>query len=445
MANPEDTLSPQIASYIATNAYFTLGNWCDYSPDAQDLKPLGGVENGSSIHNRVLGPGDAGRNQPKTGDANPTLASTSLASAKLGGVHTAKTGFNVNSGFGYTLTYRANRRTHVVIAMRGTRPEMAGKPDLLTDARGALTMCGGLGLVHKGFKATFDSVLPSLERDNKLVLSADVVHVVGHSLGGAIATLIAGHYAGRGKAVRLYTFGSPRVGGMGCHVLIENRIRKENIFRVAHDLDPISLIAPFPYIHVNGRRRDENNMTLASPTSKLISTANHDMAEYIKSVADLDWQGVRKSSARVDKDNSLLVTWMLNKGEDHSWVKVASVQTLSVLLKMFNHVLKALSTAAIIAVTAIDLLAEILYTGLYKSAQLGGIILSLLGDAARWAGVQMAKGAQFTAQIIVAILSKMLATMREVAAHAMANPARFIAPIPLVMASSWALQSAGVI
>jgi triacylglycerol lipase len=443
MANPEDTQTPQVASHIATNAYFSLGNWADYKDETS--RPLGGVEQRATIENRVTGAGNVGQNQPKIGNANPTLAGTSLSNAKLGNIHTGKSGFNVTSGFGYTLTYRANRRTHVVLAMRGTRPEMAGKPDLLTDARGALTMCGGIGLVHKGFKATFDSVLPSLQRDAKLIASADVVHVVGHSLGGAIATIIAANYAINGKAVRLYTFGSPRVGGMGCHKLIENRIGKENIFRVAHDLDPISLIGPFPYIHVNGGRRDENNMTLASPTSKLISVANHDMAEYIKSVADLDWAGVRKESTRVDKDNSLLVTWMLNKGEDHSWVKVASVHTLSILLKMFNHVLKALGTAAIIAVTAIDLLAEILYTGLYKSAQLGGIILSLLKDAAVWAGVQMGKGAEFTAQIIAAILAKMLATLRALAAQAMAHPERFIAPVPLVMASSWVLQNAGVI
>ena len=443
MANPDDTLSPQVASHIATNAYFSLGNWFDYKDKTS--KPLGGVEQRAIIKNRVTGAGEKGENQPKIGDANPTLAGTSLANAKLGNIHTGKSGFNVTSGFGYTLTYRANRRTHVVLAMRGTRPEMAGKPDLLTDARAALTMCGGIGLVHKGFKTTFDSVLPSLQRDEKLVAGADVVHVVGHSLGGAIATIIAAHYAGNGKAVRLYTFGSPRVGGMGCHRLIENRVGKENIFRVAHDLDPISLIGPFPYIHVNGGRRDGNNMTLASPTSKLISTANHDMAEYIKSVADLDWEGVRRSSAQVDKDNSLLVTWMLNKGEDHGWVKVASVHTLSILLKMFSHVLKALGTAAIIAVTAIDLLAEILYTGLYKSAQFGGIILSLLGDAAVWAGVHMVKGAEFTVQVISAILSKMMAIIRVLAAEAMAHPERFIVPIPLVMASSWVLQNAGAI
>jgi len=443
MATPEDTLSPQAASHIATNAYFTLGNWFDYKDETS--KSLTGVEQRSIIENRVLGAGGLGQNQPKIGYANPTLAGTNLSSARLGNIHTGKSGFNVTSGFGYTLTYRANNRTHVVLAMRGTRPEMAGKPDLLTDARGALTMCGGIGLVHKGFKATFDSVLPSLQRDQKLVASADVIHVVGHSLGGAIATLIAAHFAGKGKAIRLYTFGSPRVGGMGCHRLIENRIGKENIFRVAHDLDPISLIGPYPYIHVNGGRRDENNMTLVSPTSKLISVANHDMAEYINSVSGLDWAGVRRSSAQVDKDNSLLVTWMLNKGEDHSWVKVGTVHTLSILLKMFNHVLKVLGTAAIVAVTAIDLLAEILYTGIYKSAQLGGIILSLLGDAAAWAGVQMAKGAGFTVQIIVAILSKMQSTMRVAAAQAMAHPEQFIVPIPLVLASSWALQHASAI
>ncbi len=441
---PDDVLSPQVASHIATNAYFTLGRWIDFKKGS-GVTPAG-IESADNIRNRVLEKGDRGKNQPEGKQVNPTLQGTDLGSnAQLGNIHTGKTGYDTTSGFGYTLTFSKNRRKHVVVALRGTRPEMAWKPDLFTDMRGALTMCGGLGLVHKGFKHCFDSVMPSLERDSSVIGSADTVHVVGHSLGGGIATLIAGHYAKAGKSVRLYTFGSPRVGGMGSHVFIENLIKKQNIFRVAHDLDPITLIGPYPYVHVNGGRRDENNMTLVSPTAKSISMNNHDMNEYMRSVAGLDWAGVRKSAAQVDKDNSLLVTWRQNAGANGNWVQVASVHSLSILLKMLNYVLKALGTAAIIAVTGIDLLAEILHAGIYKSAQLGGLILSLLADAAKWAGVHMVAGAQFTADVIVAILAKMLATLRVVVAQALAHPERFIVPLPLVMASSWALQNVGVI
>jgi triacylglycerol lipase len=440
---PDDVLSPTVASRIATNAYFTLGRWIDFKK-GNGVVPAG-VESDANIHNRVLGDGKTGKNQPEGKQINPTLQGTGFGSdGKLGSIHTGMTGYNTTSGFGYTLTFSKNRRKHVVLALRGTRPEMSWKPDLFTDARGALTQCGALGLVHKGFKHCYDTIMPGIERDSSLIGSADTVHVVGHSLGGGIATLIAGHYAQAGKAVRLYTFGSPRVGGMGSHLFIEDLIGKQNIFRVAHDLDPITLVGPFPYVHVNGGRRDDNNMTLVSPTPRFISMSNHDMNEYMKSVDGLDWDGVRLAAKRVDKDNSLLVTWRQQVGEGH-WVQAASVFSLAVLLKMLNYALKALGTAAIIAVTGIDLVAEILHAGIYKSVQLGGLILSLLGDAAKWAGVQMGKGAQFTADVIATILAKMLAALRGVVAQALAHPERFLAPLPLVMASSWALQNVGMI
>lgn len=431
-----DVLTPQEAGHIATNAYFSLENWINN-------KPVAGVEARSTVQNRVLGAGDQGSNQPAAGGTNPTLQKTALASGRLGTLHTASTGFSTYSGFGYTLTYRGNGRTHAIIAMRGTRPELAGSPDLLTDARGSLTPFGSCGVVHKGFKRTFDSVMPSLERDTGTVMKADVVHCVGHSLGGAVATLIAAHYAGLGKTVRLYTFGSPRVGAMGSHYSLERRIGKENIYRVAHDLDPISLIGPFPYIHVNGARTDRNNMTLPSPTGSLLSTMNHDMALYIRSAgrADINWDTVRGFASQVDHDNSVLARWLLHEDNNPGWVQYASAKTLGLLFKLFGHVLRTISTTLILGLSAVDLLAEILVSGLYRMKSLGEQILRLLGYAATWAGITVASGAQFTAEIIRKILDKMLMTLRALAVRALTDPTGTLLPVPLIMGSSWALSA----
>jgi triacylglycerol lipase len=433
-----DVLTPQEASHIATNAYFTLENWINN-------KPVAGIEARGTVQNRVLGAGDKGANQPAPGGTNPTLRQTGLASGKLGAIHTATTGFGAYSGFGYTLTYRNNGRTHAIIAMRGTRPELAGNPDLLTDARGALTSFGSCGVVHKGFKRTFDSAMPSLERDTSTIMKADVVHCVGHSLGGAVATLIATHYAGLGKTVRLYTFGSPRVGAMGSHAALERRIGKDNIYRVAHDLDPISLIGPFPYIHVNGASTDRNNMTLPSPTGSLLSTMNHDMALYIRSAgrADVNWDTIRSFASRVNHDNSVLATWLLHQDNNPGWVQYASAKTLGILFKLFGHVLRTISTSIILGLTAVDLLAEILVNGLYRAKNLGEQIITLLGYAAKWAGITVVSGAQFTAEIIKRILHKMLLTLRHMAVAALADPTGTLVPMALVMSGSWALASCG--
>lgn len=433
-----DILTPREASHIATNAYFALKGWID-------KEPVAGVESRENVINRVLGPGDAGKE--KAAGPNPTLKDTGLAQAKLGNVHTAKTGFGVESGFGYTLMYKGGGATHAIIAMRGTRPEMAGKPDLITDLRAGMTGFADYGAVHKGFKRTFESALPGLDRENAKIMKADVIHCVGHSLGGAVATLVAGHYASRGKAVKLYTFGSPRVGAMGAHNAFHERIGKQNIYRVAHDLDPISLIGPYPYIHVNPAPADPNNMTLPSPSGALFSTANHDMAEYIRSVGDanMSWGAVRGIAGQVDHDNALLARWLLHGEENPSWLQYASAKTLTILFKLFSHVLRTISTSLILGLSVVDLLAEMLVKGLYKAAQIGQQIFTLLRYAAVWAGIKVAQGADFTAEVIKAILAKMLATLQMLATQAILAASRNLVPVGIGLGTAWALHSYGIL
>lgn len=419
----EDVLTPQEASRIAANAYFALKNWINSAP-------VPGTESLANITNRVLGTGNVGTNQARPGMANPTLTKTALATSSIAGVHTGATGMGVVSGFGYTLRYQDASRTHAIVAMRGTRAEI-GAADLLTDARGAITPFGGYGPVHKGFKRTFDSLGASLQRDAALIEKAHIVHCVGHSLGGAVATLVAAHYATKGKAVRLYTFGSPRVGALGTHEALERRIGKQNIYRVAHDLDPISLVGPFPYLHVNGAPTDINNMTLPSPTGSLFSVENHDMSLYMQSVDRLDWSGVRLRAARVDHENSALAKW-LTYGDNPSWIQVASAQTLGILLKLFSSALRTVSTSIILKLSAVDFLAEILARGLYMAKELAEKVQKLLGYAAIWAGMQVSKGAQFTAGIVSAILTKMLSTLNMLAHRAMVASTTGLVPMPLM-------------
>ena len=66
---------------------------------------------------------------------------------------------------------------------------------------------------HVGFNKTFNSIKPTLETYfNKNTTGP--VHCVGHSLGGALATLTANwlHNKQGGRPISLYTFGAPRVG-----------------------------------------------------------------------------------------------------------------------------------------------------------------------------------------------------------------------------------------
>jgi pimeloyl-ACP methyl ester carboxylesterase len=91
------------------------------------------------------------------------------------------------------------------VVFRGTQPDSVS--DLLADVRFGLRPWPGGGRVHQGFRDAFESLHSAIKDwlegagDRRLV-------VAGHSLGAAMATIMAGSY----PAATLVTFGSPRVG-----------------------------------------------------------------------------------------------------------------------------------------------------------------------------------------------------------------------------------------
>jgi triacylglycerol lipase len=427
-----DTLTPQEASYIANNVYFTLEGWINAAPKR-------GAESLTTVKTAVLGSGNSGR-------LNTTLANTNLKSANLNSTMNANTGFgewSATTGFGYVLAFEHHGHRHVVIATRGTRPEI-GAPDLLTDLRAAMTSFGSVGPVHKGFKKTFDSLTGSLQKHSSLIQSADVVHCVGHSLGGAVATLVAATMRSQGKTTKLYTFGSPRVGAFGAHLAIETAIGSSNIFRVAQDMDPITMIGPFPYVHVNAR--SEKSYLLRSTSPNFPSMENHDMVNYITQMGvagarggSQTWGQVRANAITLNRENENLANLLMGPASGEGWVQFASNRTLGILLKLFNHLLAKISTSIILQLTAVDLLAEILISGMYKIPALGEKIHQLLSWSASWAGIQAKSAADFTASVVRTILGKMLAQLNQLSQQALLNMNVGSTALPLLLTGGCAI------
>ena len=69
------------------------------------------------------------------------------------------------------------------------------------------------------------------------------VVVVGHSLGGAIASFAAAEIRNRGVNADLYTYGAPRIAGSSLSNYITNQNRGGN-FRVTHTDDPVPRLPP---------------------------------------------------------------------------------------------------------------------------------------------------------------------------------------------------------
>jgi hypothetical protein len=99
------------------------------------------------------------------------------------------------------------RDGEVVLAMPGTNPRDA--LDWIRDLDASPWPFPKVGLCHSGFgaggTALAERALVALKGETRLVT------VIGHSLGGAMAVVVAARLIGAGFRVRIVTFGAPRV------------------------------------------------------------------------------------------------------------------------------------------------------------------------------------------------------------------------------------------
>ncbi|MGB0068359.1 MAG: lipase family protein [Isosphaeraceae bacterium] len=148
----------------------------------------------------------------------------------------------------------------VVIAIRGTE----GIQEWINDAHFLLVTCpflAGAGNTEDGFTAMYNSLRTGAAAGSPTVLNAlatlpfaqpvSSVTICGHSLGGALVTLLALDLAANTnfKNPTVYSYGSPRTGDP-LFVSTYNQVVK-NSFRIANRLDLVPKL-PFPpdYDHV---------------------------------------------------------------------------------------------------------------------------------------------------------------------------------------------------
>ena len=133
----------------------------------------------------------------------------------------------------------------ITISIRGT----VSIEDAETDAEVMLEHEEG-GLVHFGFWREYTAIRSQVDAFIKAHPEATNIRVTGHSLGGAIATLIAENAFGGGRTVQLLTLGSPRVGNTDfCHAF--DRLILDSV-RVVHAYDLIPRVPKLGYDHVGG-------------------------------------------------------------------------------------------------------------------------------------------------------------------------------------------------
>lgn len=217
-----------------------------------------------------------------------SVSSSSITHARTGGPGLVK----CETSFGMMVYGNGEfYKNHAFIVLRGTK--ILG--DLLTDLN-ALTSRSAAGhSVHDGFNKAFKTLRPQL--DSFIAgfgqKNISTIHCVGHSLGGALATLCSEYLKQRtSKEVYLYTFGSPRVGLAQFSDLLTNSLNAERVFRVYHRTDIVPCVPPWPYAHVPSLLADMHDYFQPSP-GKLPSAEWHSMVNYIDTIGGNSWSQLR--------------------------------------------------------------------------------------------------------------------------------------------------------
>lgn len=147
-----------------------------------------------------------------------------------------------------TQAFLATAGNVAVLSFRGTEKKLE---DWLTDAQAEQIADPAKvipGALHKGFTTAFNSVAADIVATLIPLQRAGVkIHVTGHSLGAALASLAALHLEARpettGAVATVHTFGSPRVGDPVFAAAFERAFRGRS-YRFVNNEDIVTRVPP---------------------------------------------------------------------------------------------------------------------------------------------------------------------------------------------------------
>lgn len=328
--------------------------------------------------------------------------------------------FRKLSNFGYVARGMGPFNTEVLIATRGT----ATLADWITDANIAVQVGPGGLPVHAGFHETWKSFAADLHaffRDH----NPSRVHCVGHSLGGALATLSADFVSSRGiAAVELYTFGCPRVGDGVFARSLTRRVQATSIHRVSHPSDPVPMIPLFPFWHLPFGGA---GLTIAKGKHGLVSADAHSMAtSYLAAVREHSWATLAAGETKADEAQRTQ-SWLERAAEGHGGFMMGSATLLTMigralawlLAKAGQLVMGGLGVSLTIGATLLDQLAWLLTRAAQLSKEMAGHVKTLIGAIFRFLGRKAAEAVDVTVAFLRWLLETLFATLRAIGQRAL--------------------------
>lgn len=290
------------------------------------------------------------------------------------------------------------------VAIKGT----ASLYDALTDLNTGVHSSHTGFPVHQGFYHAFNSILSELVKFISELKGVSVVHCVGHSLGGAIATLAADwiRACGGKSVVKLYTFGSPRVGLETFASKCSSRLLPENTYRVYHRTDPVPMVPTWPFYHVP---YTSAGYLIDSPVA-IKPWEYHLMKHYIRSAKKAgSWEKITSNRPAAHLD-SAVERWLKSDG-----ILSFSANTLDLLNAALIYVIKkvihmagiSLVATAAGTLTLLDRMAMFMAKAARVSADLSIWVYRLVRKMAALIGIKVKEGTDLTIEFIRTVFMRL--------------------------------------
>jgi len=338
-----------------------------------------------------------------------------MLKAKTGGPWMIK----CRTAFGFTLIGKGPLEGHAVILFRGTQY----LADWLTNFNISVSRSASGQPVHDGFNITFKTMEPKIKEFMGTLTKNKItqIHCVGHSLGGALATICADWIRSSYKIKPyLYTFGSPRVGLMGFADCCTTNVGAERIFRAYHKTDIVPCIPTWPFIHTPNAGTD---YYLPSP-GIVPGPTYHGMDKYVESVSGKNW-GALAALDIEKKTESGIVLWL--KSSSPVGLTITAMEWLNqalvyVLKKCLNGAAWVISGAMGTSFTLMDQLAYVLQKGIDVSENVSSLILHLIRKIMEVLGMKRTlKAADLSREFIRNIFMRLQAKANEYAKAALSD------------------------
>jgi len=322
--------------------------------------------------------------------------------------------YNRLSGFGYIAEGEGVYQGEVLIAIRGTSPTQAR--DWLTDARAGFCRGESGHPVHIGFQSTWES----FAGDVRAFLSGrnpSHIHCVGHSLGGALATLCADYcVANRAGLVTLYTIGAPRAGMEGFSNGLTEKMGAENIFRISHAADPVTTVPIFPFCHVPYQKRNY----VVGGTGLILNPWAHTMPSYTKAIGQASWSSLQDRSSPIVADE---VKRWLETVAAGGGITAFAADSLAMIGKVLGWILeqeyKNWGVECANYYTALDHLAHMIVRGAQFTKLAEEQLKTVMNAILRFIGRSAVTIAELTLAFVQYVLELFYGAIRTIAAQAL--------------------------